>query len=324
MEQPMYEWLKRAFIGMVTAGLALTLAACGGSDDDHPPATVVAVAQSNGFNALVAAVNKAGLATALSDPNATLTVFAPTDAAFNTLAGRLGFADATAMVNALPASALSNILSYHVLATRRSAADLGTAGTSLPTLYQFEGRAATLALSTSGGVSLTDAVLTAAKVSQADINAGNGVVHVVDKVLVPPGVLNLVQMAQANPAFSTLVGAVKQAGLDSTLAGAGPLTVFAPTNEAFAAISSTVAALTPSQLSTVLTYHVVAGRVLSTDITLGAPVSTVSGQSFVVQGSPLRIIDTTSTPAPIAATDVRASNGVIHVISKVLIPSFSI
>lgn len=63
----MYEWLKRAFIGMVTAGLALTLAACGGSDDDHPPATVVAVAQSNGFNALVAAVNKAGLATALSD-----------------------------------------------------------------------------------------------------------------------------------------------------------------------------------------------------------------------------------------------------------------
>lgn len=318
----MYDWLKRAFLGVAVAGLTLSLAACGGSDDeDHLPATVVEVAQTNGFNALLAAATKAGLGSALSDPKASLTVFAPTDAAFNALATRLGFADATAMVNALPASALSNILSYHVLATRRSAADLGTAGSSLTTLYQLDGRAATLALSTSGGVNLTDAVLTAAKVSQADVNAGNGVVHVIDKVLVPPGVLNLVQMAQANPAFSTLVGAVKQAGLESTLAGAGPLTVFAPTNEAFAAISSTVAGLSTAQLSKVLTYHVVAGRVLSSDITLGAPVNTVAGQSFVVQGSPLRIVDTTSTAAPIAATDVRASNGVIHVLGKVLIPT---
>lgn len=316
----MMRWLKTLLAATALAGL---LAACGGGDDDPAPApgTIAAVAQQQNLTALLAAANKAGLSATLASTSVNLTVFAPTNAAFDTLAVRLGFANAGAMVAALPASALADILNYHVLPTRQSAAQLSVGATTRATAYTFAGSPATLAVSAAGGVRLTDAVLTQATVTTADVAASNGVVHVVDKVLVPPGVLNVVQMAQANPQFSTLVGAVVGANLATTLSGAGPFTVFAPTNQAFADIAATVAALTPTQLSTVLTYHVLGSQVLAAQIPFGTPVATVSGQSITVQNSPLRIVDTTATPAPIVATDIRASNGVIHVLSKVLIPA---
>ena len=90
---------------------------------------------------------------------------------------------------------------------------------------------------------------------------------------------------------------------------------------ASSAIASTAASLTPSQLSTVLAYHVLGSQVLSTHIPFGSAVTTVSGQTRTINASPLSITDKTTTPAPITATDIRASNGVIHVISKVLIPT---
>lgn len=311
----MTRWLR-----WLTASLVLSaLAACGG-DDDPAPATLAEVAQANNLTALTAAASKAGLASTLSDPAANLTVFAPTNAAFDTLAGQLGFADGTAMVNALPAAALADILRYHVLGARKSAADLSAGGATQPTIYSFDGAPARITLTTSGGVTLTDAALTSARVTAADVTASNGIVHVIDKVLVPPGVLNIVQMAQVNPVFSTLVGAVVAADLQGVLSGAGPFTVFAPTNDAFAAIASTVAGLSKPQLTTVLTYHVLGAQVLSTQIPFGTAVSTVSGQSITINNPPLTISDTTSVPAPIVATDVRASNGVIHVIGKVLLP----
>lgn len=311
----MTRWLR-----WLTASLVLSaLAACGG-DDDPAPATLAEVAQANNLTALTAAASKAGLASTLSDPAANLTVFAPTNAAFDTLAGQLGFADGTAMVNALPAAALADILRYHVLGARKSAADLSAGGATQPTIYSFDGAPARITLTTSGGVTLTDAALTSARVTAADVTASNGIVHVIDKVLVPPGVLNIVQMAQVNPVFSTLVGAVVAADLQGVLSGAGPFTVFAPTNDAFAAIASTVAGLSKPELTTVLTYHVLGAQVLSTQIAFGTAVSTVSGQSITINNPPLTISDTTSVPAPIVATDVRASNGVIHVIGKVLLP----
>jgi transforming growth factor-beta-induced protein len=135
-------------------------------------------------------------------------------------------------------------------------------------------------------------------------------------------VLNIVQMAQVNPTFSTLVSAVVSTNLQGTLSGAGPFTLFAPTNDAFAAISSTVAGLSTAQLASVLTYHVLPEQVLAANIPFGTPVATVEGQTITINaGPPLTITDSTTTPAPIVATDVRASNGVIHVISKVLIPA---
>ena len=313
------KWLKTLLTAFAMTGL---LAACGGGDDDPaPPPTIAGLAQQQNLTALLAAANKAGLSATLANTSVGLTVFAPTNAAFDTLATQLGFADANALVAALPPAALANILNYHVLPTRQTAAQLSTGAATRATAYTFDGSPATLTVSTTGGVSLTDAALTQATVTTANVAASNGVVHVVNKVLVPPGVLNVVQMAQVNPLFSTLVGAVVDANLATTLSGAGPFTVFAPTNQAFADIASTVASLTPTQLSTVLTYHVLPAQVLASQVPFGTPVATVSGQSITVQNSPLRIVDTTATPAPIVATDVRASNGVIHVISKVLIPT---
>ena len=312
-------------LGLAVLALSTTLAGCG-SDDDHdqempaaPQANIAQVAQQQGFNALLAAVTKAGIGGTLSDANAQLTVFAPTDAAFNDLSRRLGFADATAMVNALPAPALQSILTYHVLGSRKLAADLTAGGATQNTVYTYAGAPARLNFDFTSGVRITDAALATANVVTPNVAASNGVIHVVDKVLVAPGVLNVVQMAQANPNFSSLVSAVVAADLQGTLAGAGPFTVFAPTNAAFAAAPQNLAT---AQLRTVLTYHVVSGQVLSSQIPFGAPVATVAGQNIVISaGTPPTIRDTTATAARISAVDVRASNGVIHVIDKVLIPA---
>lgn len=321
--------MKRLFLKYAAAAAVLAVvSACGGSDDhdDEPAGNIVEVAQAGGLSSLLAAATKAELADELSAASsAGLTVFAPTNAAFDTLATRLGFADGPALVTALPKEALASILSYHVLPARRSAAELAAGSATQATIYTFDGSPAGVTLNTSNGVRITDAVLTQATVTSADVAATNGVVHIVDKVLVPPGVLNVVQMAQANPdAFSSLVGAVVSAGLAPTLSGPGPFTVFAPTNTAFAAAPT---GLTPSQLATVLTYHVLDldPAVLSSAIPFGTPVTTLAGQDITINAGTAPVIatitDTTTTPATITAVDVRASNGVIHVIDKVLIPS---
>ncbi len=312
---------------MAALGAATLLAACGGSDDPAP-GTLASEATNRGFGALVAAADKAGLVPALSDGASDLTVFAPTDAAFDTLATTLGFADATAMVMALDSATLRKILQYHVLPMRKTAADLASGGLSEATLYVFEGSATTLKLDTASGVKITDAVLTQANVTAADVAASNGTIHVIDKVLVPPGVLNIVQMAQLNPDFSVLVEAVVTAGLVSTLSDPGPFTVFAPTDAAFTAalgeLSLTKAQLLASpSLGAVLTYHVVAGDVRAAAVmALSKPavVGTVQGGNFSV-GADLGITDAAGRVATLLATDVVASNGVIHVIDKVLLPA---
>lgn len=322
---------------------AVLLSACGGSDNDDPvsaaapgaapaasgasavpagtAATIDKVAGTSGFNALLAAATKAELGSALADANARLTVFAPTDAAFNQLATSLGFANATAMVEALPPAALKSILTYHVLPSTKQAAELRAAPQSAQaTLYAFDGQPAALTLNSSqSSVAITDAALTTANVTAADVAASNGVIHAIDKVLVPPGVLNIVQMAQVNPQLSSLASAVVGANLQGTLSGPGPFTVFAPNNAAFAAAPT---GLTTQQLTTVLTYHALGTRVLASQIPFGAPINTLASQAIAIDaGTPPTIRDTSATPARIIATDVRASNGVIHVIDKVLIPA---
>ncbi|WP_426196513.1 fasciclin domain-containing protein [Massilia sp. DWR3-1-1] len=317
--------MKSLWKWLTTLMLAGLLASCGGDDTNYGKLTDVA--QKNGFNALLAAANKAGLGGALAAHDADLTVFAPTDAAFATLATQLGFADAGAMVAALPPPTLANILNYHLLAGTRNSAELRSAGASLATAYRFDGAAARLGLNASSGVVLTDAVLATATVTAADVRADNGVIHAVDKVLVPPGVLTVVQMAQANPAsFSALVAAIVATDLAPALGASGPFTVFAPTNSAFAAAPT---GLSTAQVRSVLLYHVVAGQVLAAAIPFDTPVptlntstlggATVPAQTLVINRN-LTITDSSASAAPILATDVRASNGVIHVIGKVLIP----
>lgn len=309
--------------GLAAAALAGGLAGCGGDDDDDmqplKQATIAEVAQQQGFNALLAAVTKAGIGNTLADTSAQLTVFAPTDQAFADLARRLGYADATAMVNALPPSALQSILTYHVLGTKKLAADLVAGGATQASAYTFANAPARLNFDFTSGVKITDAALTTATVVTPNVAASNGVIHAIDKVLVPPGVLNVVQMAQANPIFSSLVTAVTSANLQGTLSGAGPFTVFAPTNAAFAAAPQNLSA---AQLRTVLTYHVLGSQVLSTQIPFGTPVATLAGQNLVFSaGTPPTVRDTTAVQAKISPVDVRASNGVIHVVDKVLIPA---
>lgn len=318
------------FLKWISAlGLAAFLTACGGGSKSH--ATLADVAKTNGFTALLAAAEKAGLSATLATANANLTVFAPTDAAFTTLSTQLGFANPTDMVTALPADALKSILSYHIVSGTKTAADLKAGGASQTTLYRFENKETTLALNTSSGVSITDAVLAKATVTAADVSASNGVIHAVDKVLVPPGVLNVVQMAQANPAaFSSVVGAVVKTKLAATLSGTGPFTVFAPTNAAFTAATAVTATLNDAQLTSVLLYHVLPSQVLSSAIPFGTAVQTlnknnlsnapVSAQTITINSN-LTITDKQDSAAKITATDVRGSNGVIHVIDKVLIPN---
>ena len=134
---------------------------------------------------------------------------------------------------------------------------------------------------------------------------------------------DIVDTAAANPDFSTLVTAVKEAGLVDTLKGAGPFTVFAPTNEAFAKIpKAKLDALLKNKaaLTAVLTYHVVSGKVMAADVTKmksGSKVKTVEGSSFVLKLKPAVMVD----KAKVTKTDIVCDNGVIHVIDTVLMPA---
>jgi len=132
----------------------------------------------------------------------------------------------------------------------------------------------------------------------------------------------IVDAAVATPALSTLTSLVVAANLAGPLSAPGNLTVYAPTNDAFAGAPG---GLTTQQLTTVLTYHVLSTQVLSTAIPFGQPVTTLANQDITIEAGTAPVIatitDTTATPAEIQAVDVRASNGVIHVIDKVLIPS---
>ncbi len=142
----------------------------------------------------------------------------------------------------------------------------------------------------------TGVFVNGASVTQADVAASNGVIHVINTVLMPP-MGNIVEVAQANPNFSLLVAAVLRASQGSTnvaqvLAGAGPLTVFAPTNQAFInagfANAAAIQAADPEVLKNILTYHVIAARVFSSDLTEGAKPATVNGAtvSITLTGAP--------------------------------------
>lgn len=136
---------------------------------------------------------------------------------------------------------------------------------------------------------------------------------------------NLVATAQGDSRFSTLVEAVVAADLGGALSAPGPLTVFAPTNDAFAAllaelgVSKEALLADKSLLTQVLTYHVVPGQVLRADVPVGVPITTLQGGQFTVDGN-LVITDARGRTARFVQTDIRATNGVIHAIDRVILP----
>jgi transforming growth factor-beta-induced protein len=285
---------------------------------------IVQIAQGvNEFSILVEAVVAAGLVDALSGPGP-FTVFAPTNAAFASLLAELGVSKDDLLADK---KLLSAVLTYHVLTGRVLASDIRQGAT--PTTLQ--GQSFTLSLQ--GGPSITDARGRKANIVATNVQASNGVIHVIDKVIlpkaeVPPAPLpNIVQIAQSVPDFSILVEAVVAAGLVDTLSGPGPFTVFAPNNAAFVALlgelglSKEMLLANKPLLSAVLTYHVLPGKVLAADITEGAQAATLQGQLFKLGlAGGANITDAQGRKAHIVATDVAASNGVIHVIDTVILP----
>jgi len=267
--------------------------------------TEYAVSDKN-FSILVEALTKADLAEVLNG-SGNFTVFAPTNDAFKALFTQLGVSG----ISDLSAETLTPILLYHVLGTEKKASML-TSG-YYNTLSPSQGNFNSLYVSTEMGVYLNKDT----KVVTADVDVKNGVIHAIDKVLLP---LTVVGQAQSNESFAILVQAVVKAGLVETLSGSGPFTVFAPTDEAFQALFTQlnvngIADLSAAQLIPILQYHVVSGNVRSTQLSAGS-VPTLNGNITVTLGAAPAI----NGNALIFATDVQASNGVVHVINKVLLP----
>lgn len=156
-------------------------------------------------------------------------------------------------------------------------------------------------------------------VSATDIMASNGVIHVVDSVMLPPS-SDIVEIAAGNSSFSTLVAALQAAGLVETLQGDGPFTVFAPTDEAFAKLpDGTVEALLADipALTNILLYHVVPGLVTADQVVVLGSAETAMGQNFSITANSMGV---SVDKAKVITTDIFASNGVIHIIDSVIIP----
>ena len=263
---------------------------------------------------LYAAVVKAGLATTLSG-GGTFTVFAPTDDAFKAA----GFPTVKSVQEA-PATVLQGILLYHALGSIVTAEAVQGAN-ALP-VSTLAGKDFYVSGS-NGHVWVNDA-----RVTTKNIMANNGIIHVIDKVLMPPS-RNLVELAQSVPQLSTLVAAVVQLGQPTIdlLATGGPFTVMAPTNDAFAALLTqlnlpNLASIPDDVLASVLTYHLIPGRVFSYNLSEGLMPSTVNGEklTFSLSGGATVKGKSNATASNIIAVNVLATNGVVHVIDQVLLP----
>lgn len=253
------------------------------------------VVAGDDFSALEAAVLQAELAETLSGEGP-FTVFAPTNAAFTSLLTALGVTP-----DQISKEELTALLTYHVVPGAVKSTDLETgvvATASELSLWVAVG---------ASGVTVNDA-----SVTTADIIAKNGVIHVIDKVMVPP---NIVEFAGYTGLHTTLIGA---AGgfpdiVEALTDVENPVTLFAPTDAAFEKLDAVPSG---DALKSVLLYHAVAGEVLSTDLANGA-VPTVNGASVTISGVPTapKVNDATIGPADIVTT-----SGVIHVVDTVLVP----
>jgi len=309
---------KKFIFPAVFVAISAGFTAC--EDEEPVQENILSLAQGNSdLTSLVAAVQRAGLTSALSDGNSQLTVFAPTNAAFSAFLSTNGFAN----VDAVPVDVLKQIILNHVVSGEVKSTALTTGYVSTLATFGTNGPALSLFVNTSGGVTLNGSV----GVTSADVDASNGVVHVVDEVIALPTV---VTVATSNPNFTTLVAALTRPGLTTNfvnvLSGSGPFTVFAPTNDAFSALltelgAPNLEAVDNATLEAVLLYHVANGNVRSTDLTEGMSVSSLGGGTFTIGlAGGAKITDGQDRVSNITATDVQSANGVVHVIDKVIRP----
>ena len=317
-------------------------------DDDSTPAeqNVLQIAVTNAdFDILEAAATKAGSGvTNVLSGTTPITVFAPTDAAFISYLGAASEAAAIIAVNGLSSSEAADLLTFHVIAgSEIIAADIATGTTAVTTARSANNKA----FVTKTGSSVT---INNARVVTADVDASNGVIHIIDAVLTPP-VGNVVEVATsaANaPNFGILAAALTKAELITTLQGNGPFTVFAPTDDAFLAllrsaaffnnpdlteaevidyISTSNASSTPLSLTTltqVLLYHVAPAAGYSINLTNNQVLTTAKPEApktvTIGVGSTVTVDGSASDPSTVTAANISATNGVIHVIDRVLLP----
>ncbi|MAN51933.1 putative surface protein with fasciclin (FAS1) repeats [Marinimicrobium koreense] len=306
-------------------GLSMSLIACGSDDDDPLPMpepepevnTVVDVAVDNGnFTTLVAALEATGLDETLDDPEGEFTVFAPTDDAF----ALLGEETISALLE--DTDTLSDILLYHVI----SGAEVDSTGA-----VAAAGTTVEMANGDSVGLSLwgEDLLVNLSLVTMVDVEADNGVIHVIDAVLMPPEEngdreQTIADLAVATESLSTLVTALDTAGLVPTFDDPdATFTVFAPTNAAFEAVGEeNLQALLNDEeaLTAVLSQHVVSGAEVNNVgayAANGTSVETLGGAEIPVAINDSRML--TVGGSVVSMTNIYASNGVIHVIDSVIV-----
>jgi transforming growth factor-beta-induced protein len=267
----------------------------------------------NDYTILTEALRTANLLNTVSTTQG-LTLFAPSNDAF--------VAAGITSLDGLDAAALSPILLYHVLGAKVLSSELpadGVATTLSDNQNIYLGY-------------LTNSVLIngLTQITEVDIEKSNGVVHKINRTLVPPApnVIDIaVALSQAeNPEFTVLVSLLTSpaySGITQAIIDSDNITVFAPTDAAFAEISATIATLTEEQISDVLLYHAVGARVFSTDLSDGQVVGMLNTQDITVNigTDGVSLTDTTAEAANVVEVNIQGSNGVIHVIDKVLIPS---
>ncbi|MDN3676535.1 fasciclin domain-containing protein [Flavobacterium paronense] len=304
------------------AFLSLTIFSCSSDSDSQP--TIVDIASGNSdFSTLVTALNRTGL-TATLDGSGQFTVFAPTNTAFQNFFATLG---PSVTVENVDVDVLKKVLLNHVIGSeiKSSAIPESTyvstlspfsTATNAPTISMFvqkSGNTVTInGGSSNGGTTVTT----------ADLDASNGVIHVVGNVIAIPTIKN---HAIANPNFSTLTSLLVAQGLVPTLDGTegSPFTVFAPINTAFdTATLALYGSLDSTNKTAVLLYHVVGGVNVRSNAIPAGNITTLQGQTFSITGT--SIDDAGSTVNKnIILTDVQCSNGIVHAIDKVLLPNLN-
>jgi transforming growth factor-beta-induced protein len=258
------------------------------------------------FRTLVAAVQAAGLVEALRG-DGPFTVFAPTDEAF----AKLPAGTVESLLKPENRDKLQAVLLYHVVPGKVKANEV----------VRRSGAASLNGQRISFATQGSSVRISGANVAAADIMCSNGVIHVIDSVILPTG-NDIVQVADSAGSFSTLLAAARAAGLVDALKAEGPITVFAPTDEAFAKLpAGTVESLLEPEnrdmLAAILTYHVVPGRVFATDAIKAGRAETLQGEDVIFD---IREGRMTVNGAAITGTDINASNGVVHVIDRVILP----
>lgn len=258
------------------------------------------------FKTLAAALTAADLVGALKGEGP-FTVFAPTDEAF----AKLPKGTVENLLKPENKKMLQAVLLYHVVPGSVMASQVvkTTGATTLG------GQRVEITTSSKG------VMIDGARVTATDIKASNGVIHVIDSVILPES-KNIVEVAAGAGSFSTLLTAAKAAGLAELLGSEGPFTVFAPTDEAFeklgpGAVANLVKPENREKLAAVLKFHVVPGRVFARQALMAGEAATAQGSSLVFDVRDGRVV---VNGVSIVATDIDASNGVIHVIDSVLLP----